>query len=108
MAFEEALHRAARMIVEPYTGICLRVDFEALSGTVRTLASVPGALRITQRSTEHVELEIEVPSRLVREIRAMGLRIVKVFPLHNEMQYQPVPERGATGSAFPDALDEWT
>jgi hypothetical protein len=96
------------MIVEAYTGICLLVDVEALSWTIRALAAVPGAMRITQRSTELVQLELEVPVRLVKEIRAMGLRIAKVFSLPKDIQYQPVFERRAAGSTFPDVLDEWT
>jgi hypothetical protein len=38
----------------------------------------------------------------------MGLRIAKVFSLLKDIQYQPVFERRAAGSTFPDVLDEWT
>jgi elongation factor G len=108
MAFEEAVQRAAPMVVELYTGISLLIEFDALSWTTRALGAVLGELRSTQRVTDVVRLELEVPVRLLKEIQAMGLRVVRVFPLPRDMQYQPVSERGAARGAFPDFLEEWT
>lgn len=108
MAFEEALRRAAPMAVEPYTGISLVVQFDTLSWTIQALRELLGEFHATQRVTDVVRIEIEVPVRLLKPIRAMGLRILRAFPLPMDVQYQPISERGAIGGAFPDALDEWT
>lgn len=105
MAFEEALRRAAPVIVEPYTCVSILVGLDALAWTIRALGALLGELRTTYRVTETVRLDAEVPVRLLDEVQALGLRIFNMTPLAKELQYQPVP---FSGGSLPGALDDWT
>lgn len=103
MAFDEALRRAAPEIVETYVRVSLRVEFDALVWTLKALATLVGELRSTQRFTNVVHLDLEVPARLLKEIQSLG--VVRVSFLPRNLQYQPA---APPGGSLPDFLDEWT
>jgi elongation factor G len=107
MAFDEALHRACPVIVEPYIGVSLSVEFEKLVGTMKTLGALLGEMRTTQRVTDVLHLKLDVPVRLVGTIRSMGMHITQQFPIQSDERYRPIltPK---TGDAIPDDLSEWT
>jgi elongation factor G len=107
MAFDEALHRACPVIVEPYIGVSLSVEFEKLVRTMKTLGALLGEMRTTQRVTDVLYLKLDVPVRLVGAIRSMGMRITQQFPVPSAERYRPIltPK---TGDAIPDDLSEWT
>lgn len=107
MAFDEALHRACPVIVEPYIGVSLSVKFENLAETIKTLGALLGEMRTTQSVTDVLRLKLDVPVRLVGAIRSMGMRITQQFPVPSDERYRPIltPK---TGDAIPDDLEEWT
>lgn len=107
MAFDEALHRASPIIVEPYTGVSLLVELEDLVWTVKALGALLGEMHTTQRVTNVVHLQVDVPVRLVGTIRSMGMRVTKQFPVPNDERYRPI-FTPRTGDVLPDGLDEWT
>ena len=107
MAFDDALHRACPMIVEPYTGLSLVVELDHLVWTIKALGALLGEMQTTQRVTDVVCLNVDVPVRLVGTIRAMGMRIAKQFPIPSDERYRPIltPK---TGDVISDDLGEWT
>lgn len=107
MAFDQALHRACPMIVEPYIGVSLVVELDHLVWTTKTLGALLGEMQTTQRVTNVVHLDVDVPVRLVGTIRSMGMCITRQFPIPSDERYRPIltPK---TGDALPDDLGEWT
>ena len=85
MAFDEAFHRACPMVVEPYIGVSLVVEFDDLVWTIKALGALLGEMQTTQRVTDVVRLkcgapQVDVPVRLVGTIRSMGMRITHAVP----------------------------
>ena len=107
MAFDEALHRACPLIVEPYIGVSLVVELYNLVWTTKALGALLGEMQTTQRVTNVVHLKVDVPVRLVGTIRAMGLSVTKQFPVPRDKRYRPILTP-RTGDALPDDLGEWT
>ena len=107
MAFDEAFHQAGPMIVEPYTGVSLLVEFDDLVWTVKALSAMLGEMHTTQRVTNVVHLKVDVPVRLVGAIRSLGMRVTQQFPIPSDERYRPILTP-RTGDALPDDLDEWT
>jgi elongation factor G len=107
MAFDEALHRACPMIVEPYIGVSLLVEMDNLVWTTKALGALLGEVRTTQRVTDVVRLKLDVPVRLVGTIRSMGMRITQQFPVPSHEHYRPLLAP-RTGDTLPDELSEWT
>lgn len=105
MAFDEAMRCAAPLIVEPYTRVSLLVEFDALARTIRALSALLGEVHTSYRVTDIARLDVQIPVRLLEEVRSMGLRIFSMSSLPKELQYQPVP---FSGGILPDALDDWT
>jgi elongation factor G len=107
MAFDEALHLACPMIVEPYVGVSMLVELDNLVWTMKTLGALLGEMQTTQRVTNAVYLKVDVPVRLVGTIRSMGMHITQQFPIPSDERYRPIltPK---TGDAIPDDLSEWT
>lgn len=107
MAFDEVLRRACPIIVEPYIGVSLVVEFNHLVWTMKALGALLGEMQTTQRVTNVVHLKVDVPVRLVGAIRSMGMHIVQQFPIPSDERYRPIltPK---TGDALPNELSEWT
>ena len=107
MAFDEAFHRASPMVVEPYIGVSLVVEFDDLVWTIKALGALLGEMQTTQRVTDVVRLNVDVPMRLVGTIRSMGMRITRQFPIPSDDRYRPILT-ARTGDVLPDDLGEWT
>jgi translation elongation factor EF-G len=107
MAFDEAFHRACPMIVEPYIGVSLLVEFNELVWILKALRDLLGEAQTTQRVTDVVHLKVDLPVRLVETVRSMGIRIMKQFPVPSDERYRPLVTP-RTGDAPPDVLGEWT
>lgn len=107
MAFDDALHRACPMIVEPYIGVSLVVELDDLVWTIKALGALLGEMQTTQRVTNVVHLKVDVPMRLVGTIRSMGIRITKQFSIPSDGRYRPILTP-RTGDVLPDDLGEWT
>jgi elongation factor G len=107
MAFDDALHRACPMIVEPYIGVSLVVELDKLVSTTKALGALLGEMRTTQRVTNVVHFKVDVPVRLVGTIRSMGLHVTQQFPIPSDKRYRPILTP-RTGDALPDDLGEWT
>jgi hypothetical protein len=107
MAFDEALRRACPVTVEPYTRVLMLVELDNLAWTVKALCALLGEMRSTQSATNVVHLKVDVPVRLLRTIRWMGMRVARQFPIPSEDRYRPILTP-ATGDILPDDLDSWT
>jgi elongation factor G len=107
MAFDDALHCACPMIVEPYIGVSLVVELDDLVWTIKALGAMLGEVHTTQRVTDVVRLNIDVPVRLVGTIRSMRMRIIRQFPIPSDDRYRPILTP-RTGDVLPDDLGEWT
>ena len=107
MAFDEAFHRACPMVVEPYIGVSLVVEFDDLIWTIKALGALLGEMQTTQRVTDVVRPNVDVPVRLVGTIRSMGMRITRQFPIPSDDRYRPILT-ARTGDVLPDDLGEWT
>lgn len=90
MALDEAMRRAAPVVVEPYTGIVLVVELDDLVWTIKGLRDLLGEVHATQTVTNVARLTMDVPVQLLGKVRWMGLRIKRQFPLASEKQYRPL------------------
>jgi elongation factor G len=109
MAYDEALARGAPFVVEPYVGVRLLVELDALNATIKRLAGLLGQVRATHTVTDIVRLEVEIPARLCDALKSsLRLRHLDTFPLAKDLHYRPLvtPSEGSSRSG--DELEEWT
>jgi elongation factor G len=109
MAYDQAMHKAGLLVVEPYVGIRLVIEHKSLEWTVKTMAALLGEVRAVCTINDVMRLQAEIPMRYLDSVKsALRLQYLESFPLPQEQRYRPVFASANNSGDFSDLLDDWT
>jgi elongation factor G len=108
MALDEAMIQASPMVVEPWIGLRLRVEDQALSATLNTLTKFLGLVRAEISFGTYFVLDTEIPATLKQRVAsALGLSRPETYGLPKSECYRPL-SGPVDPPASQDSLEDWT
>ncbi|MBB6146531.1 translation elongation factor EF-G [Silvibacterium bohemicum] len=109
MAFDEALLAASPVILEPWTGLRLNVEQNALVEVLGTLTMLIGNVDVSVSFTETFVLKVEIPRGLLPRIcQMLGLCRPLTFSLPASREYRPLQGAAANDDRTRPGFEDWT
>jgi translation elongation factor EF-G len=109
MAFDEAVLRAGLLVMEPWIGLTLSVEPDAVSEMLTTLTGLAGEVPASISFTRHFVFHVQVPVRLLARIgQALRLTKLRTFPLPQGQQYRLLTDFIVPDAPPDDPLAGWT
>jgi translation elongation factor EF-G len=109
MAFDEAVLRAGPLVMEPWIGVTLSVQPDAVSEVLEALTGLVGELPASISLTTHFVIHAHVPVRLLGRIRqAFRLARLRTFSLSQGEQYRLLTVSPTQFDPPGDPLADWT
>jgi elongation factor G len=109
MAFDEAVVHAGLLVMEPWIGLTLSAEPDALSEMLAILTRFVGDVPATISFTRHFVIHAQVPVRLLARIgQALRLAKLRTFSLPQGQQYRLLTDFIVPDTPPGDPLADWT
>ncbi len=109
MAFDEAVLHAGLLVMEPWIGVTLSVEPDAVSEMLTALTALAGEVPASISFKRHFVIHVQVPVRLLARIgQALRLAKLRTFPLPQGQQYRLLTDFIVPDAPPGDPLADWT
>lgn len=107
MALDEAFLNADPVIMEPWVGVRINVEKDAVASVLTVLTKLLGLARVTVSLASNFMVDVAVPQRLLGTMRnAFALKQIQTFSLPPADRYREIS--GALSSGEASSFDDWT